>query len=174
VGSGSSSGNRFQFTGRENDGHGLYYNRARYYSPSLGRFLGEDPIGIAGGLNLYTYGLNNPLLRTDPLGLVSCASTGSDRCREELGDCTKQALKSDIQCTLTVAALTVACLEAAAAACLFAGPAGFGPCFAALSATCVSLGETGALVCQAILAAEIVVCLQDFVRCAKKGRRSGS
>ena len=45
----------FQYAGRENDGNGLYYYRARYYSPRMGRFLSEDPIGFAGGqANLYT------------------------------------------------------------------------------------------------------------------------
>jgi len=39
-----TSSNLFQYTGRENDGTGLYYYRARYYSPQLQRFLGEDPI----------------------------------------------------------------------------------------------------------------------------------
>ena len=38
------SSNPYQYTGRENDGTGLYYYRARYYSPLLHRFLGEDPI----------------------------------------------------------------------------------------------------------------------------------
>ena len=41
-----SSTNSFQFTGRENDGAGLYYYRARYYSPELERFISEDPISI--------------------------------------------------------------------------------------------------------------------------------
>ncbi len=39
-----ASSNTFQYTGRENDETGLYYHRARYYSPKLQRFLGEDPI----------------------------------------------------------------------------------------------------------------------------------
>jgi RHS repeat-associated protein len=40
----------FQFTGRENDGAtGLYYYRARYYSPPLGRFISEDPLGLSAG-----------------------------------------------------------------------------------------------------------------------------
>ncbi len=38
------SSNPYQYTGRENDGTGLYFYRARYYSPQLHRFLGEDPI----------------------------------------------------------------------------------------------------------------------------------
>ena len=45
-----------EYTGRENDGTtGLYYYRARYYSPALGRFVSEDPIGLKGGLNRYAY-----------------------------------------------------------------------------------------------------------------------
>lgn len=61
--------NPFQFTGRENDGNGLYYYRARYYSPSLGRFVQADPIGLNGGLNSYAYVQGNPISRTDPIGL---------------------------------------------------------------------------------------------------------
>jgi len=66
---GSASTNSLQYTGRENDGNGLYYNRARYYSPAYGRFISEDPIGLAGGINAYAYVLNNPLLFTDRNGL---------------------------------------------------------------------------------------------------------
>ena len=44
--------NPFQYTGRENDGTGLYYYRARYYSPTLARFISSDPIGLGGGINL--------------------------------------------------------------------------------------------------------------------------
>jgi len=36
------SSNPFQYTGRENDGTGLYYYRAQYYAPKLHRFLSED------------------------------------------------------------------------------------------------------------------------------------
>jgi RHS repeat-associated protein len=68
---GPSSANPFQFTGRENDGTGLYYYRARYYSPPLARFLSEDPIGLLGGLNLYGYVGANPLTFSDPTGLVT-------------------------------------------------------------------------------------------------------
>jgi RHS repeat-associated protein len=39
-----TSSNPFQYTGRENDGTGAYYYRARYYSPILQRFINEDPI----------------------------------------------------------------------------------------------------------------------------------
>lgn len=48
---------------------GLHYNRLRYYDPDLGRYLSRDPLGAAGGLNLYTYVGNDPVNRADPLGL---------------------------------------------------------------------------------------------------------
>ena len=63
------SANTFQFAGRENDGTGLYYMRARYYSPALQRFISQDPIGFAGGINLYAYAGNNPVSLIDPLGM---------------------------------------------------------------------------------------------------------
>jgi RHS repeat-associated protein len=67
--SGSVSANAFDYTGRENDGTGLHYFRARYHHPGLQRFISEDPIRFAGGVNLYAHVLNNPLRWTDPLGL---------------------------------------------------------------------------------------------------------
>ncbi|WP_408328840.1 RHS repeat-associated core domain-containing protein [Paraburkholderia strydomiana] len=58
-----------QFTGRENDGTGLYYYRSRYFSPQTGRFISEDPIGWASGqTNAYAYGGGNPVQFTDPFG----------------------------------------------------------------------------------------------------------
>jgi RHS repeat-associated protein len=49
---------------------GLHYNRHRYYNPDLGRYLTQDPVKLAGGLNGYRYELN-PTARVDPLGLNS-------------------------------------------------------------------------------------------------------
>jgi RHS repeat-associated protein len=66
---GSSSTNTFQYTGRENDGNGLYYYRARYYSPQFGRFISEDPIGFVAGLNFYSYVGDDPVNQADPFGL---------------------------------------------------------------------------------------------------------
>jgi len=65
-----SSNNPYQYTGRENDGTGLYYYRNRYYSPTWKRFISEDPLGLYGGLNGYAYVGDNPLSFTDPLGLM--------------------------------------------------------------------------------------------------------
>jgi RHS repeat-associated protein/uncharacterized repeat protein (TIGR02543 family) len=48
---------------------GLFYNGFRDYDPATGRYSESDPIGLAGGMNTYTYGRNNPLRYTDPLGL---------------------------------------------------------------------------------------------------------
>ena len=67
----ASSSNPFQYVGRENDGTGLYYYRARYYDPQARRFLQEDPIGFLGGdINLYAYVGNAPIQFRDPMGLA--------------------------------------------------------------------------------------------------------
>jgi RHS repeat-associated protein len=64
-----SSQNSMQYTGRElDDETGLYYYRARYYDPELGRFISEDPIGFKGGINFYVYVNNRPLFDRDPAG----------------------------------------------------------------------------------------------------------
>ena len=66
---GPASANSTQFTGRENDGTGLYYYRARYQHPTLQRFVSEDPLGFgAGDTNLYAYVFNTPTQYTDPTG----------------------------------------------------------------------------------------------------------
>lgn len=61
---------RFLFTGRELDEEtGLYFYRARYFSPILGRFISFDPLGFeAGDHNLYRYVLNDPFSYVDPTG----------------------------------------------------------------------------------------------------------
>jgi RHS repeat-associated protein len=51
------------------DGSGLHYMRNRVYDPGTGRFTQEDPIGLAGGLNLYGYANGDPVNFSDPFGL---------------------------------------------------------------------------------------------------------
>jgi RHS repeat-associated protein len=65
-----SARTRYGFTGRERDSlTGLLYYRARSYDPLLGRFISEDPIGLAGGINQFAYVGNNPQNAKDPTGL---------------------------------------------------------------------------------------------------------
>lgn len=65
-----TSTNPYQYTGRENDGTGLYFLRARYYSPTLQRFVSEDPMGFRSDeTNLYGYAADGPSVYSDPSGL---------------------------------------------------------------------------------------------------------
>jgi RHS repeat-associated protein len=54
---------------RQWDRSGLQYLRNRYYDPQTGRFTQEDPIGLAGGLNLYGFANGDPVNFSDPFGL---------------------------------------------------------------------------------------------------------
>ncbi len=62
--------NPYQYTGREFDSEtGGYYYRARYYDPSVGRFISEDPIRFeSGGIDFYTFADENPVINVDPSG----------------------------------------------------------------------------------------------------------
>ncbi|MFD7865554.1 RHS repeat-associated core domain-containing protein [Streptomyces sp. NPDC059783] len=78
---GADSTNPYTFTGRESDDIGLLYYRNRYYDPETGRFISQDPIGQAGGTNLYQYALSSPTTYTDPSGnnplIAACAINGA-------------------------------------------------------------------------------------------------
>jgi RHS repeat-associated protein len=67
---------RYRYIGKEQDEEtGLYYNVSRYYMPWLGRWTSSDPIGIAGGIDSYTYADTNPIIFSDQNG----TSTKSDQ-----------------------------------------------------------------------------------------------
>jgi RHS repeat-associated protein len=69
---GQANTNSYKYTGREDDGSGLYYYRARSYHPRLQRFIAEDPIGFRGeDMNLYAFVQNNPNKWIDPIGFMS-------------------------------------------------------------------------------------------------------
>ena len=64
--------NPFKYVGQfgvMDEENGLFYMRARYYDPEVGRFINKDPIGFLGGLNIYAYVENNPVNHIDPEGL---------------------------------------------------------------------------------------------------------
>jgi RHS repeat-associated protein len=75
----------FKFVGQYGvmtEPNGLYYMRARYYDPEVGRFVSEDPLGFDGGdVNLYVYVGNNPILLFDPWGLREAMSSYSGTIR---------------------------------------------------------------------------------------------
>ena len=63
--------NPFTFAGGYgvmDEGEGLYYMKERFYFAKSGRFLQRDPIGLAGGTNLYAYAAGNPVINADPEG----------------------------------------------------------------------------------------------------------
>jgi RHS repeat-associated protein len=71
-----NSYNPFLYTGQELDTElGMYHLRARHYSPTLSRFIARDPIGYAGGSNLYAYCNGDPINASDPSGLQGDCDT---------------------------------------------------------------------------------------------------
>jgi RHS repeat-associated protein len=76
LSSSGSTANPFTYVGQfgvMDAGNGLYFMRSRYYDAALGRFTTPDPIGVAGGVDLYTYANNLPTTMIDPVGLKPAA-----------------------------------------------------------------------------------------------------
>jgi RHS repeat-associated protein len=72
-----SSPNRLKYTGREEDGTGLMYYRARMYDPAIGRFISEDSLGFdSGDMSFYVYAGNSPINYNDPMGTDPLSALG--------------------------------------------------------------------------------------------------
>lgn len=77
-----------RFPGQYYDGEtGLHYNYFRDYNPSTGRYLESDPIGLRGGLNTFGYAYQNPMMFTDPTGLIPGAVCDANGCKTLDDDC---------------------------------------------------------------------------------------
>lgn len=86
----------------------LHYNYFRYYDPSTGRYITSDPIGLAGGLNTYSYALNNPLYWIDPDGLNAAVGVGVS-----VGLCARFPRACGAAAGTVICAITGMCNEAA-------------------------------------------------------------
>ena len=73
-----STGTGYTGASTPNANGGFVYLRNRWYDPQTGRFLTQDPIGLAGGVNLYAYAGNNPVAFTDPFGLMGEECNGEE------------------------------------------------------------------------------------------------
>jgi RHS repeat-associated protein len=82
----------------EQDKSGMLFRRNRYYDPTTGRFTQEDPIGLAGGLNLYGFAAGDPINYSDPFGLRVCFKGNSDQDVREL----RQAAEAATNTTITL------------------------------------------------------------------------
>ena len=88
VRAGSAVSNNYAYTGRRLDMEtGLYYYRARYYSPERGRFIQRDPLGYVDGMGVYAYAGNNPVNFLDPDGTYAkqMFSSGVRNVRDRFG-----------------------------------------------------------------------------------------
>lgn len=122
----------FRFPGQYFDEEsGLHYNRARYYSPLLGRYLSRDPVELVGGVNFYVYAGNDPINNSDPLGLFAWAAGIAAAAGIVVGAVVVAAL---------LPAIAVTGMGLLAAAGVVAGAALIGGCVSALATDVITDG----------------------------------
>ena len=154
----SSVANQYFFTGRQYDSEtGLYYYRARYYSPNIGRFMQTDPVGYSAGVNWYAYCGNNPIMLVDPFGLCQDSYRSKANLWEAVGDIAGW-LQSGIH-----AGLDAAGIFDPTGACDFINAAGY---------TGEALAGQGGWGNAAISAAAIIPYVGDFGKAGKYGSKA--
>jgi RHS repeat-associated protein len=82
AGGGTNTESGYTGASTPNQTGGFTYLRNRWYDPATGRFLTQDPIGLAGGVDLYAYAGNDPVTYSDPFGL--CPDPGKPWCSSPL------------------------------------------------------------------------------------------
>ena len=88
--------NNIRFQGQYFDEEtGLHYNRYRYYSPYVGRFISKDPIGLWGGINVYQYA-SSSISWVDPLGLQKSGKQKQGSAKPEEGTPKKTCPHSNV------------------------------------------------------------------------------